>query len=317
MGYIPNDFIYPVGVLVLVLAFYLLKNGVILPLLLEREVHPNGCSKIGIRSESNLSDQYDAMYAAEPPHASGTASPLGRVKALFVYPIKSCYPLELPVADVEQMGMKYDRKFAFAQLISSVPEKSAEGKYNSDHHWQFITQRGVPLLTKVKTDIWVPDPESPSYDENAEWVKAGGCMIVTFPDVSLSGLAYLWGTIKAVQATRCLSSKPTLSFKIPFNPSVDRIKTKAYAFEKMTIWKDSPEALNMGSEIPPDVLAKLKYLLGVTNPLTLFRVNPKKPREVFRNAPTKEQVGYQPIVGFADAVSRILILPPTCLTWYN
>jgi uncharacterized protein YcbX len=42
-----------------------------------------------------------------------------------------------------------------------------------------------------------------------------------------------------------------------------------------------------------------KYFLGVKNPLTVFRIH--KEREVFRNAPRKSELGYQPVVGFADA----------------
>ena len=72
----------------------------------------------------------------------------------------------------------------------------------------------------------------------------------------------------------------------------------------MKIWKDMPEALNMGVEIPDDIKAKLKYCLGVSNPLTLFRIDTRKYREVFKCAPKKEEVGFQPIIGMADSVSQ-------------
>lgn len=48
----------------------------------------------------------------------------------------------------------------------------------------------------------------------------------------------------------------------------------------MKIWTDMPEALNMGVEIPDDIKAK---------------------REVFKCAPKKEEVGFQPIIGMADS----------------
>jgi hypothetical protein len=37
----------------------------------------------------------------------------------------------------------------------------------------------------------------------------------------------------------------------------------------------------------------------------LFMADPLNHRQVFRNAPTIEEAGYQPGVGFADAVSRL------------
>lgn len=49
-------------------------------------------------------------------------------------------------------------------------------------------------------------------------------------------------------------------------------------------------------------LRELEKFLGAKRELALFRVCDSKPREVYRNAPKKEQLGYQSVVGFADAV---------------
>ncbi|KAK5239175.1 hypothetical protein LTR16_012198, partial [Cryomyces antarcticus] len=65
----------------------------------------------------------------------------------------------------------------------------------------------------------------------------------------------------------------------------------------------------MSAEIPANILAKLKYTLGVSNTFTLFRVDNEKRRDLFRCAPRKDEIGYQPVVGFSDAAS----LPPTPL----
>jgi uncharacterized protein YcbX len=65
----------------------------------------------------------------------------------------------------------------------------------------------------------------------------------------------------------------------------------------VVIWKSKPRWLNYARHVPDD----FRQWLGVSNPLTLFRVDPASYREVYRNAPRKETLGYQPSVGFADA----------------
>ena len=83
---------------------------------LERRYEPAGCRQLGIRVGSNLSDQYLSKYS-EGTASSKTSQglPLWRVKALFIYPIKSCYPVELARSEVVRTGLKYDRQFSFAQ----------------------------------------------------------------------------------------------------------------------------------------------------------------------------------------------------------
>jgi hypothetical protein len=99
--------------------------------------------------------------------------------------------------------------------------------------------------------------------------------------------------------------EPMVEFRIPFNPPKEHIKKMNYKSEKVTIWKDSPEALNMAPEIPQDVMDKLKYTLGVANPLTLFRIDTNKYREVHKCAPKKKNVGFQPVIGMQDSVRML------------
>lgn len=72
----------------------------------------------------------------------------------------------------------------------------------------------------------------------------------------------------------------------------------------------------MGHDMSSAVAGELRELekfLGAKRELALFRVCDSKPREVHRNAPKKEQLGYQSVVGFADAVGdrgcRFLFFP--------
>ncbi|KAF2145248.1 uncharacterized protein K452DRAFT_266000 [Aplosporella prunicola CBS 121167] len=270
----------------------------------EKPEPPAGCTRLGIEErQSNLRDQFDSKYSRA---SSSDDSDDFKVKALCVYPIKSCAPVELGTGEIVRTGMKYDRQFAFAQLTSSVAQ---DGSWNINHQWTFVTQRQSAEMAKVRAELWVPDPSSPTYSPDAEYVKSEGCIVVSFPYTedkpgfidAVERLGY-YIRAKLFRLPGVDINGPRISFCIPFNPSEDRIKAKKYPREKMKIWNEYPEALNMGSEIPSEMNAKLKYALGISNQLTIFRVDPERYRDVFRCAPRKgAEVDYQPVVGLADA----------------
>lgn len=290
----------PLSVLITVMALLLPFLCLFILALTQREPPippPAGCRKLGFQGQSNLQDQYAKRYAqgGEP-----SASNPWTVKALFIYPLKSCTPVELEKTEIIRTGLRYDRQFTLAQYVTGLP--SLEGKVQSE--WVFVTQRTFPRLAKVEAEIWIPDPSAPGYAADGEWVKSEGCLLVRFPftpdaDFSISGLKNYGKILAAKLAGR---PEPTIEFRIPFNPTKERIRTKAYKKEKVKIWKDTPTALNMGCEFPEDTLAKLKYTLGVANPLTLFRIDTEKYREVFKCAPKKNDVGFQTIISMQDSV---------------
>lgn len=260
---------------------------------------PAGCRKLGLVGRSNLEDQYSKKYArgAEPTPAKPWT-----VKALFIYPLKSCAPVELDKSDIIRTGLKYDRQFTLGHYVTSLP--SPDGKVTSE--WHFMTQRKYPRLANVETEIWIPDEKVSGYKADGEWVKSEGCLIVRFPfspdtDFTVGGLRN-YGKILAAKLAR--QKEPMLEFRVPFNPSKDRIKSKGYKNEVLRIWKDNPVALNIGPEIDREVLAKLQYTLGTTNPITLFRIDTNQYREVHKCAPKKEDVGFQTVIGMQDSVRQ-------------
>jgi hypothetical protein len=262
---------------------------------------PPGCRKLGRKGISNLWDQYSKKYAKG---ADPTPDKPWSVKALFVYPLKSGAPVEIDSSDIVRTGLKYDRQFTLAHYVTSMP--SLDGKVSSE--WQFCTQRKYPRLAMVETEVWVPDPSAADYKPDGEWVKSDGCLVVRFPfspdsDFTMEGLKN-YGKILAAKLSG--RSEPMLEFRVPFNPSGDRIKSKGYKSEVLRIWKDLPVALNMGVEVDPELLAKLKYTLGTTNPLSIFRIDTNQYREVHKCAPKKQDVGFQPVIGMQDSVSSIL-----------
>ncbi|KAF2455085.1 MOSC domain-containing protein [Lineolata rhizophorae] len=256
---------------------------------------PAGCRQLGSASASNF--QRNLKFKR--------TSPSWVVEALTIYPIKSCGPVVLPKADVVPTGLAYDRQFSFAQLVSSLPAPQEDGSYKVDHQWQFATLRHFPRLARVNVELWVPDKRAKGY-KSSEWVKSKGCIVVRFPftpivSFSIDGLKAIWAGFQAIVKERRISAEPEVSFYLPFDPCAERIEKMGYSREKMKIWKEAPEALNISSEISPETLAKLKYFLGVRNPLTLFRVDTQKYRSVFRCAPRQDVTRYQPIIGFQDA----------------
>ncbi|KAK6007807.1 hypothetical protein QM012_004621 [Aureobasidium pullulans] len=262
-----------------------------------------GCRRFGLVGKSNMADQYSHEHNGENLKSAAAC----RIKALFIYPIKSCKPVEIDHDDVILTGLRYDRQFCFAQLKTEEAEKE-EGDLSVGtkwvHNWKFITQRNVPRLSQVDVKVWVPDPSSPSYSPEAEWVRSKGCIVCSFaftPEWSwnLEGLKTAFSLLKTKVAQRDIRAEPRITFKLPIAP--DEKRSQKYSREVMKIWKCSPMAINITSEIPTDTLAKLKYFLGVSNPLALFMADPLNHRQVFRNAPTAEEAGYQPGVGFADA----------------
>merc|ERR1712000_402348 len=129
-------------------------------------------------------------------------------------------------------------------------------------------------------------------------VESGGVIILSFPyqEAGWRGIMAKWGA--SVKGTY-----PEKQFRIPFDPSPVQIEKAGYSYEKMTIWKDTVTALNLEIEIPDE----LRYYLGISNKLGLFRIDNSKLREVHRNAPTKAELGYQPVTGFQDAYPLHLI----------
>jgi hypothetical protein len=187
--------------------------------------------------------------------------------------VKSCRGIELGRSRVLPTGLESDRLYTFAQLREDG---------NGDGVWKFLTQRDLPLLASVQVDLWIPKDGQ---------THAGGMLVVRFPwkDGRSKGPAQWLGLTKRER-----------SFVLPIDfPSAKEIKTKGYTFADVKIWTEITTALNMETVVPPE----LGRYLGCKHRLGLFRMDPSKQREVFRCAPKKEAIGYQPVVDFHDAVS--------------
>lgn len=248
--------------------------------------HFSGCKLLGIeQNKSNISDQYDERYSK----TSNSDSAQGwRVKSLWVFPVKSCRGIELQYGKVIKTGMAYDRQFALAQLHTSKVEQQ----------WKFITLRERPQMARVRTEIWIPDPSKPEYSPEKCFTESQGLLILRFPnEKGFRGLISRF-------IIKLSGTGLETPFRLPWNPSPAQIETLGYKVEKMAIWKDSPDSLQMGSTLAGyenPVMEKLRTFLDISNPLAIFRVPADPVRNLYRCAPKKEELGYQAQVGFQDS----------------
>ncbi|KAL8792312.1 MAG: hypothetical protein Q9195_005103 [Heterodermia aff. obscurata] len=267
-----------------------------------QDEHPKGCTKLGLQMQSHLADEHHQQYhmPAKVP-MNGIIKPAPKVKSLWVYPVKSCRGIELEKGSVTSTGMEYDRLFCFAQLKSPFPVSldtpSAE---KSKHQWEFVTQRRFSSMALIKTEIWIPDPASPTYSPESTEVQSGGVLVIKYPSMVETGF---WGTLSELWVS-IVGKRPDKVVRLPLNPTTRQINEHGYFLEEMKIWKDTPVCLNMGTTIAPNsklFLEELQAVIGCTNPLALFRITPERSREVYRCAPRKEVLGWQPRVAFGDA----------------
>jgi len=275
---------------IIALVFYELEEARL------RAEQPKGCRKLGLKIESNLLNEYDKKFSeGRPPSTEETSAEWWRLKSLWIYPIKSCRGVELNRGTVIATGMEYDRQFTFAQLKSPFPvAANTPDREKAAHKWEFITAQQYPLLAKVRTEMWVPDQSVDTYAPHAEDVESGGVIILSFPYQEAG-----WRGTVAKLGAAVKGTYPEMHFRIPFDPSPVQIEKAGYSYENMTIWKDTISALNLEIEIPDE----LRYYLGISNKLGLFRIDNSKMREAERNAAI-EETGAAPVAGFQDAVSR-------------
>ncbi|PFH60939.1 hypothetical protein XA68_18514 [Ophiocordyceps unilateralis] len=238
-------------------------------------------SKLGIRPhKSNLRTQHSAVHEAQAGRPT-------TIQSLFIYPIKSCRGIELSRATVLPTGLENDRIFALAQ------RKPTPGVDADVGAWEVLTQRQMPLMANIKVDVWLPDSSKKSRQLGK---VEEPFVLVRFPWADRGPRRLV--QLLAAKLSRGLRAVPEKEFILPLNyPSAQDVAALGYKHDAVKIWKDTPSALNMERELP----VELARYLGVRHRLAIFRMDPTRQREVFRCAPPKDSLGYQPIIDFHDA----------------
>ncbi|KAL9016162.1 MAG: hypothetical protein Q9185_006471 [Variospora sp. 1 TL-2023] len=249
---------------------------------------PRACRRVGVEQRPQNLIQWDNIKHAlsrkqKRRFLDKSSTVVGVVEGLHVYPIKSCRGVEVAEAEVFSAGLKYDRKYTFAEL-----REGPNGTESGSTDWQFVTQRKYGKLANVKLEIWEPDPDSIDYAPGEPNVQSDGVLVVRYPAPGDS--------INDHEVQR--------SFELPFNPTEGQIRNQGYVVQKMTIWKDTPNALLITStdrsDAPPWI-KDIQAYIGCSKHFALFRVASGNDRQVFRNAPRRAELGHQSVVGFADA----------------
>ncbi|KAI5294057.1 hypothetical protein KEM55_006790 [Ascosphaera atra] len=205
------------------------------------------------------------------------------------YPIKSCRGVELPVANVVSTGMEFDRNFCFAEYIEESEGVKGEKR---PAHWAARTMRDSKFrkMTLIRPEIWVSDPASPTYSPRGRNALSKGVMIVRYPRDIAEGTGFK-GLMLFI-AMKLGIARSEECFQVPLYPPPGH----EYPSRKLRVWSDYPMAFDYGVHLP----ASLAKFVGATKPFTLLRVDPEYFRTVKRCAPTKDDLGFQVQIAFAD-----------------
>ncbi|KZZ92842.1 MOSC, beta barrel [Moelleriella libera RCEF 2490] len=240
-----------------------------------------------VQGKSNMSDQYESKYDASEDNS---VEPI-RIKAIFVHPIKSCGPVEMQRAMLTKIGLLYDRQFAIA---SQNPDPDTK-----ELTWRFISQRTKPAMSLIQTELWLPHDDS---DPDDVLVRAGGCLVVRFPDPDPSD----WRTkLETLMCTKGLCALPCVSFIVPLDPKAVHFgdpeaqrNTRPFSIHGRTA-----HGIDMGSIASvAEALPKLKRFLGLptSRELSLFKCTPETLMRTTENLAPLKHVGSPSVHGYTD-----------------
>ncbi|KAM0426341.1 hypothetical protein ACHAPT_008382 [Fusarium lateritium] len=235
--------------------------------------------RLGV-SSSNMTDQTDPKF--DVPEGTATDAPI-RIKAIFIHPVKSCGPIELERALLTKTGFMYDRCFAIA---TEVARTDTEG----GSVWRFISQRTKPLMSQIKTELWVPHEKSDPLDP---LVRAGGCLVLRFPDPDApSWIETLMGD----------TTQREVSFIVPLQPTSELVDEYKIRMRPFTIHSRDAKGLDMG-RVPSvaAALSKLKRFLKVSDQnLTILRCTPDTLVCTDKNLAPLDHIGTPAVHGYTD-----------------
>ncbi|KAM0194305.1 hypothetical protein ACHAPQ_005476 [Fusarium lateritium] len=232
---------------------------------------------------SNMNDQTDPKY--DLPEGSTTDGTV-RIKAIFVHPIKSCAPVELHRAQLIKRGFLWDRCFA---LATEVNRPESEG----GPIWRFVSQRTKPLLSQIKTELWLRHGDSDARDP---LVRSTGCLVFKFPDPDPPS----WlDRIRQLLDSR----QKEVSAIVPLQIDETYRKEHGIAIKPFTIHSREANGLDMGNApTVAAVLPKLKRFLNIAEhqKLTLLQCTPNTLVRTEKNLAPLEHIGQPAVHGYTD-----------------
>ncbi|CAG8298006.1 unnamed protein product [Penicillium salamii] len=236
---------------------------------------------------SKMADQYNPEFGLPP--SAGMGGPV-RIKSLYLHPVKSCGPIEVDRALLTKTGFMYDRCFALATENYDQDTVAAST-------WRFISQRTKPLMSLVRTEIWVPHGESDTRDS---LVQSGGCLVMKFDDPDIPS----WiNQIDAFFQTWNPFSIPEITIIVPLNLEASQLEENQTKLKTFGIHSRDAMGLDYGG-IPSvaAALPKLKRFLGIpaSQSLTLFKCTPDTLTRTDKNLAPLENIGTPAVHGYTD-----------------
>jgi uncharacterized protein YcbX len=232
-------------------------------------------------SRSNMADQFDPSY-------SSSASSNPRVKALYIHPVKSCAPIELPRALLTKTGFMYDRCFA---LAAEMPDPEDGTRMQ----WRFLSQRTKPCMALIRTEVWLPDAHARDDDE---LVRSGGCLVLSFADPDPDTRSWI-DRLAFELYMRDTAAIPQVSCTVPLQPP----DTPNQELTEFAIHGRQARGIDM-STIPSvaTALPKLKRFLSIPSHrgLKLLRCTPDTLVRTGRNLAPLEHIGTPAVHGYTD-----------------
>ncbi|KAF7198262.1 Mitochondrial amidoxime reducing component 2 [Pseudocercospora fuligena] len=233
------------------------------------------------------------------------------VKGLLVYPLKSCKGIEVPIARVDKTGFRFDRLFSFAECKGG--------------NWRIITQREYSKLALIETELWLPDSShAEQYEKSSGEKKSCATEMRTAPsnvtkqetghdgEPTPSGHSHAIDRVRDVRANggfllvRFAFEDDVTTLRVPLCPTPERAAAKKYRPENLSVWIDTPKAIDVTSEIKSSDVERLQRFLGVKHSLGLFRMDESNLRTITRSLP-KDLPDEHFEVGLADAFPVHLI----------
>ncbi|KXT08573.1 hypothetical protein AC579_10425 [Pseudocercospora musae] len=218
------------------------------------------------------------------------------VTGLFVYPLKSCEGIQVPMASVEKTGFKFDRLFSFAEC-------------KDDGNWGVITQREYPKLALIETEIWLPDSH---HGQRYEEIRPASSSNVTGQETGYSEILPPSAPSPPIDRVRDVRANggfllvrfafedDVTTLRVPLFPTPERAAAKKYRPESLSVWIDTPKAIDVTSEIKSTDVEMLRRFLGMKHSLRLFRMDESNLRTITRSLP-KDLPDEHFEVGLADA----------------
>ncbi|RGP79463.1 mosc containing [Fusarium longipes] len=199
--------------------------------------------------DSHLHHESSPDYRARDTNGSGP-------EHLRIFPVHLCRGIELQRGDTSLGSAECNHLYMFAH--------QADRQDHDDLLWKTATCKEFPLLVSIEVDLWIPDPSKTS---RLLGKIDGSFLVLRFPwkDPGLQGiLQYV-----SAKLSHGFQAIPEKEFLLPVSfPNEDEIRARGYSFAQVKDGDDNVMALNMDTELPPE----LARYLGAEK-IGIFRVD--------------------------------------------